>query len=176
MEWLRQPEGKRYFQIFKPIPVFLDNINPLPEWRNRLNVDDGDAWKWQEELATGEALYNQWREVFGLVSAFAENLPDEEDDVLSTKSMIYQNAYIPGVKIMSASGDTLYQIKMENAALIRFNCRQMWEQVAFAVLEGTADAEHKKVIEESLDKFKALFRQWVATFKRDEYEDEWGLF
>lgn len=56
-----------------------------------------------------------------------------------------------------------------------------WQEVfglvlAFAVLEGKADAECKKLIEASLDKCKALFRQWVATFKRDEYEDEWDLF
>lgn len=108
--------------------------------------------------------------------AFAENRPDEEDDLLSTRTVSYQNACVPGVKIMSASGDTPYQIKMENAALIRFNRRRMREQVAFAVLEDKADAEHKKMIEESLDKCKALFGQRVATFKRDEYEDEWGLF
>ena len=155
----------------------LSRLNPLPEWKDRLtDADNGEAWKWREELQIAEVLYNQWREVFGLVSAFAEALPEEEDDILSTKSMIYQNAYIVAPKIMSACGDTLYQIKMENAALIRFNCRQMWEQIAFAVLMGTADAEHKKVIEEALNKFKELFRQWVATFNRDDYEDEWGLF
>ena len=65
---------------------------------------------------------------------------------------------------------------MENAALIRFNCRQMWEQISFAVLIGTADAAHQKVIEEPLAKFKELFRQWVATFKPDDCEDDWGLF
>lgn len=79
-------------------------------------------------------------------------------------------------KIVSASGDTLYQIKMENAALIRFYCRQLWEQVGFAVLSGDADPEHKRVIAEALEKFKELFCQWVATFQEDEFEDEWGLF
>lgn len=152
-------------------------LNPLPEWDDGFkNIDKGEAWKWREELQIAEALYQQWREVFVLVSAFAEALPEEEDEVLSTKSMIYQNAYIVAPKIMSACGDTLYQIKMENAALIRFNCRQMWEQIAFAVLMGNADSEHKNVIEEALNRFKELFRNWVATFKPDEYEDEWGLF
>ncbi|HUC79268.1 MAG TPA: hypothetical protein VMR70_00065, partial [Flavisolibacter sp.] len=106
----------------------------------------------------------------------AENLPDEEDDFLSNRSMIYQNAYIIAPKIVSAAGDTLYQIKMENAALIRFNCRHMMEQIGVAVLMGKADEEHKEVIEDSLDKFKAHFRDWVSSFKPDEYEDEWGLF
>lgn len=155
----------------------LPSLNPLPEWEDRLrNVDKDEAWKWKEELQIAKALYNQWREVFGLVAAFVETLPEEEDESLSTKSLIYQNAYIIAPKIMSACGDTLYQIKMENAALIRFNCRQMWEQIAFAALTGTADTEHQLVIEEALNKFKELFRQWVATFKPDEYEDDWGLF
>lgn len=156
----------------------LDRLNPLPEWGDRLSKRNrGEEWKWREDLETAEAMYNNWRELFGLVMAFAEALPEEEDDeALSTKNMIYQNAYVVAPKIMSAAGDTLYQIKMENAALIRFNCRQMWEQIAFAVLMGKADEEHKGVIEEALEKFRGLFRQWVATFKRDEYEDEWGLF
>lgn len=155
----------------------LPHFQSLPEWNDRLTgFDKDEAWKWREELEIAERMYNQWREVFRLVSAFAEILPDEEDERLSTRSMIYQNAYIVAPKIMSACGDTLYQIKMENAALIRFNCRQMWEQVAFAVLEGVADREHKIVIEEAIDQFKASFRQWVATFKQDEFDDAWGLF
>jgi len=155
----------------------LPNLNPLPKWEDRFRtMDEGEEWKWKEELQIAEKMYNQWREVFGLVTAFTETLPEEEDERLSTKALIFENAYIVAPKIMSACGDTLYQIKMENAALIRFNCRQMWEQVAFAVLMGTADQEHKRLIEEALDRFKILFRLWVATFKEDEYEDEWGLF
>jgi len=155
----------------------LPNLNPLPKWENRFhNIDKDESWKWSEELRIAEAMYNQWREVFGLVMAFVETLPEEEDETLSTKSMIYQNAYIIAPKIMSACGDTLYQIKMENAAIIRFNCRQMWEQIAFAALTGVADKEHNVLIEEALNQFKEWFRHWVATFKKDEYEDEWGLF
>ena len=155
----------------------LSHLDPLPEWRDHFqNIDKGETWKWKEELEIAEALYRQWREVFNLVSAFAENLPDEEEERICTRSMIYENAYVVAPKIVSACGDTLYQIKMENAALIRFNCRQMWEQVAFAVLMEEADAEHKEVIEEALIKFKELFRRWANTFRRDEYEDEWGYF
>jgi hypothetical protein len=155
----------------------LPHFNSLPEWEPRLHkTDSGEAWKWQEELQIAEAMYNQWREVFALVMAFVETLPEEENDPVSTKNLIYQNAYIVAPKIVSACGDTLYQIKMENAALIRFNCRQMWEQIAFAALTGTADEEHKKVIEEALGTFRQLFRRWVGTFKKDEFEDDWGLF
>lgn len=155
----------------------LDELNHLPTWKEQFfRTPKAEAWKWKEELAIAEKLYNQWRELFGLVTAFAENLPPEEDELLSTKALIYQNAYVIAPKIVSASGDTLYQIKMENAALIRFNCRQMWEQIAFAAFTDIADPAHKEVIEAELDKFRELFSQWVATFRKDEYEDDWGLF
>lgn len=156
--------------------MFLDNLNFLPEWSDKQHHDKGEEWKYKHQLEIAKALYNQWREVFGLVVAFAENLPEEEDESLSAKSLIYQNAYIVAPKIRSAAGGTLYIIKMENAALIRFNCRQLMEQIGFAVLMGNADIRHKEVIEEALEKFRMLFRQWVDTFQKDEIEDEWGLF
>lgn len=153
------------------------NMNPLPEWKDRLsNFEGGEEWKWKEELTLAEALYKQWREVFTLVMAFAENLPEDENESLTHRSFIYENAYMVAPKIMSAAGDTLYQIKMENAALIRFNCRQMWEQIAVAVMMGQAEESHKQVIEESLERFKELFRKWVSSFRKDEIEDDWGLF
>ncbi len=155
----------------------LNKLNPLPKWNESKHItEDGEAWKWKEELLAAEAVYNKWRELFTLVMAFAENLPDNENEALSSRTMIYENAYVIAIKILSAAGDTLYMIKMENAAIIRFNCRQMWEQIAFAVLADEADESHKRVIEETLNEFKVLFKKWVATFRKDEVEDEWGLF
>ena len=176
---MKEPKRNNAWLVSNPCKINvmdLSHLNPLPEWKDRLtNEDEGEAWKWREELELAEATYNQWREVFGLVLAFAETLP-EENEILGTRRMIYQNAYIVAPKILSACDDTLYQIKMENAALIRFNCRQLWEQIALATLTGEADLEYKKPIEDALDEFKILFRNWVATFRQDNYEDEWGLF
>jgi hypothetical protein len=124
------------FPIVLQKTTWTSHLNPLPEWKDRLtNEDEGEAWKWREELKLAEAAYNQWREVFGLILAFAETLPEEDDEMIGTRSMIYQNAYIVAPKIISASSDTLYQIKMENTALIRFNCRQLWEQIALLLYQ-----------------------------------------
>ena len=92
-----------------------------------------------------------------------------------TRRLIFENLMIVAPKILSAV-DTLYVIQMENAAIIRTNCRQLMEQVSFAALSGIADEEHHQVIEEAMNEFRVLFRQWVATFQPDEFEDEWGLF
>ena len=153
----------------------------LPDWENfRISkIEDGEEWKWKIHLDAARSLYEQWREVFQLVMAFSDTLPeakDEEEMVLSTKQLIFENAFIIAPKIMSASRDTLYEIKMENAALIRFNCRQMMDQIGYAVLIANADQAHKLVIEEALNEFKLRFRHWVSLFEKDEFEDEWGLF
>jgi hypothetical protein len=33
-----------------------------------------------------------------------------------------------------------------------------------------------QIIRDEIDKFRELFKQWVASFEKDEYEDDWGLF
>ncbi len=160
----------------------LEQLNFLPEWdenrfSKRMNLH-GEAWKNAPGILAARDLYKQWRELFGLVIAFAENLADDNDGShqSSTKSLIYQNAMIVAPKIIGAVSVDSFTLKMENASLIRSNCRQMMEQINFAVLMGWADEAYKQVIEESLDQFKNLFKIWVATFEKDLFEDEWGLF
>ena len=160
----------------------LEQLNFLPEWdenrfSKRMNLH-GEAWKNAPGILAARNLYKQWRELFGLVIAFAENLADDNDGShqSSTKSLIYQNAMIVAPKIIGAVSVDSFTLKMENASLIRSNCRQMMEQINFAVLMGWADEAYKQVIEESLDQFKNLFKIWVATFEKDLFEDEWGLF
>ena len=163
----------------------LNKLNILPKWEDeRFRLDDeGEEWKTVPERAAAKELYIQWRELFGLVIAVAENLSEDEEDEGDdekygevTKRLIYENAMMVAPKILSATGCGLYVLQMENAAIIRTNCRQLMEQVGFAVIMGTIDPEHKVVIEGAMNKFRDLFKTWVATFMKDEFEDEWGLF
>ena len=162
----------------------LDKLNFLPDWdEEKFHFNyEGEKWKTAPQRAAAKAMYLKWREVFGLVIAFAENLCDEPDEdgheshSQTTSRFIYENAMMVAPKIMGAVGSSMYILQMENAAIIRSNCRQMMEQVGFAVLIDMADESHKKVIEESLKEFQKFFREWVATFQKDDFEDEWGLF
>ena len=160
--------------------MITQKLHILPEWEvfRDYNTEEGEEWKWKPRLEAARSLYEQWREVFQLVCAFTDTLPEtrEGHHVPDTRDLIFQNAFIIAPKIRSAAGDTLYEIKMENAALIRFNCRQMMEQVSAAVLLYQAEEKHKAVIEEAMEEFKMRFRYWVSFFEKDEYEDEWGLY
>lgn len=163
----------------------LDDLNFLPEW-NEEDYDnednEGEEWKKREERQAAKALYLKWRDTFSLIYAFADNLtPDpkgveKETHEQVTKSFIMENAMIIGPKLRGAMAVDLYILKMENAAIVRTNARQLMEQVSFSVLSGFAGEEYKNVIEESMDEFRILFKEWVSTFKKDDIEDDWGLF
>ncbi len=38
------------------------------------------------------------------------------------------------------------------------------------------EEEHRQIIRDEIDKFRELFKQWVASFEKDDCEDKWGLF
>lgn len=160
--------------------MFLDKQFILPDWKERYN--DGEEADNTATREAGRALYEQWREVYRLVMTFAAVLAEDPESNTPateeqwTKRLIHENAMIVAPKIISASHCSLYVLQMENAALIRFNCRQLLEQVSYAALTGQADEAYVDVIEEAMEGFRLLFRKWIATFQEDEYEDEWGLF
>ena len=161
----------------------LDDLNYLPPWNeNDFDDEEGEAWKKKEARQAAKALYLKWREVFGLVLAFTENLADDPEENKpethehSTQRLIYENAMIIAPKIRSASMVDMYILQMENASIIRTNARQLMEQVSFAVLMGFAEESYKEVIEDAMNEFRLLFKDWIATFQKDEFDDEWGLF
>jgi hypothetical protein len=161
----------------------LNKLNLLPEWNdekmNRFKTEEGDEWKTKPAMEIGKALYNQWREIFGLVYAFTDSLIEEESEKshpASTKNLIFQNLMIVAPKLLSAIRVNDYVLKMENAAIIRHNCKEMMVQISFSAMMGNADEQYKEVIESAMDNFRELFKQWIMTFEKDDFNDEWGLF
>ena len=161
----------------------LDDLNYLPPWEDDdFEDEEGEEWKKKEARLAAKALYLKWREVLGLIVAFAENLCSdseenkEETHEQITKRMIYENAMIIGPKLKGAMGVDMYILQMENASIIRTNAKQLMEQVNFTVLMGFAEESYKEVIADAMNEFRLLFKDWIATFQKDEFEDEWGLF
>lgn len=163
----------------------LDDLNFLPEW-NDDNFDDededGEGWKKREGREAAKALYLKWRDTFGLIYAFTEILTSDSEEPPAdtyehfTKTMILENAMIIGPKLRGAMAVDLYILKMENAAIVRSNARQLSEQLQFADLSDYTEEDYVSVIEDSMDEFRELFKEWVMTFKKDDVEDDWGLF
>lgn len=65
---------------------------------------------------------------------------------------------------------------MENASIIRKNAQAIQSSMLLFMSEGVIEEEYGEIIRKEIDVFKELFQQWVSTFEKDEFVDDWGLF
>ena len=159
----------------------FSDMHSLPAWNDHKMLKrryEGEEWKVKPQMEAAEKLYNKWREIFMLVESYCETLQDSKDydHAEKNKELIWQNLFIVAPKIIGAVGADLYTLKMENASIVRNNCREMMEQIRFTALVGAGEEKYTEAIQHEMDIFRALFKTWVNTFEKDEYEDEWGLF
>lgn len=162
-----------------------DDLNDLPQWDDHEFSDeheDGEGWKTNATKAACKLMYLQWGTVMTVLKAAFDSLNEPTDEDITTKEMmedhvgmIMNDAYEVAVKIKSSEVG-LYTIRMENAAIIRKNAQFIKISTNSFMLEGMMDPQHRQIIRDEIDHFKELFKSWVNTFEKDEFEDEWGLF
>ena len=163
----------------------IDDLNELPDWDDDEFSDDdeGEGWKPNPTRDVCKAMYQQWNTVMMVLKAAFDSLkePNEEDNMLSKEMLEDHIAMLTGdsfeVAIKIKSSETgLYIIRMENAAIIRKNAQYIYISTNGFMLDGLMEPQHQQIIRDEIDRFRELFKIWVSTFKKDEYEDEWGLF
>ena len=164
-----------------------DYLNDLPEWDDHEfdgdEDDDGEGWKPNPTRDACKATYQQWGTVMTVLKAAFDSLkePADEEDMLGKEmvedhvAMVMGDAYEVAVKIKSSEAG-LYIIRMENACIIRKNAQFIKISTNSFMLDGMMEDQHREIIRDEIDKFRQLFKAWVVTFKKDEFEDEWGLF
>lgn len=161
----------------------LDNLGGLPEWNDFRSGrgQDGDEWKTRLKRDRARLLYNQWLVVMELLEAFCNTIPTQRDEleqsfVEQVKHQMVGDAMKIGIKIHSAETADLYVARMENASIIREAANFVYISLYhFRDLKGVDDS-YLEVIRLEICGFRDLFCDWVASFERDEYEDEWGLY
>ncbi len=90
---------------------------------------------------------------------------------------IRENATIIPAKIAGAEGGDLYDIRMENAAIIRKCAREIYVNCMGLKINGFKDLDYLQLLRNEIDEFKPLFAEWVKTFDKWNYIiDRWGLF
>ena len=163
----------------------FDHLSDLPEWDDdefKDEDDEGEGWKPNPTKDACKKLYQQWQQVMIVLNGAFDSMNIEEkeggfpsDYWEDHKGMILGDAYQVAVKIKSSEAG-LYTIRMENASIIRKNAQFIKSSMLTMMSEGVIEEEYGKIIRNEIDKFRELFKAWVATFQKDEYEDEWGLF
>ena len=88
-----------------------------------------------------------------------------------------EDAALLTVKVSGAEAGDLYDIRMENAAIIRKAARDLSTHCTTLELYGFTETQYLILIREALEAYKFLFREWVQGFDPWNYIlDDWGLF
>lgn len=90
---------------------------------------------------------------------------------------LLENSSIICAKIAGAYGAQLYDIKMQNASVIRKAAMEIITDARGLQINGYKETEYLDVLREEVDAFRVLFAEWIKTFDKQDYIiDRWGLF
>lgn len=163
-----------------------DKFSDLPEWEDDEFSDEdeeGEEWKPNPTRDACKALYQQWQQVMIVLNGALDTMNVEEKDGgfqadywEDHKGMLLGDAFQVAVKIKSSEAGNMYMLRMENAGIIRKNAQFIKSAMLTMMSEEVIEKAHGRVIREEIDKFRILFKTWVSTFQKDEFEDEWGLY
>ena len=163
-----------------------DKFSDLPEWEDdEFNDEDeeGEEWKPNPTRDACKALYQQWQQVMIVLNGALDSMKiEEKEDGFPAeywedhKGMLLGDAFQVAVKIKSSEAGNMYMLRMENAGIIRKNAQFIKSAMLTMMSEEVIEKAHGRVIREEIDKFRFLFKTWVSTFQKDEFEDEWGLY
>ena len=90
---------------------------------------------------------------------------------------LMENSMIIPAKIVGAEAVEIYDLKMENAAIIRRAAREIITDARGIQMHGFKETEYLDLLRKEIEEFRILFAEWVKTFDPWDYIiDRWGLF
>ena len=121
-------------------------------------------------------IYLKGKEVLEVVYQITELISDD-DHLRFIKDFIIEDALQLTSKVVSAEGGDLYDLRMENAAMIRNAAQDLIIQSHSLELFGFEYIEYYSLVRDLVEEYRLLFLDWVAGFDKWNYMvDRWGLF
>lgn len=143
------------------------------------DYDDGSFEDYQkrQENVMKMPLFLKGEEILEVVRQLIDLIPEEDELLNSLKGILLEDAFILTSKILSAEAVEIYDLKMENATLIRKAARDLMVQNHTLKEFGFEHTEYFQIVRNLLEEYRLLFIDWVATFDINNYIiDRWGLF
>jgi hypothetical protein len=122
-------------------------------------------------------IYRKGKEILDMVSRITALITENDEYLMDVKACMLSDAAQLTVKIAGAEAAGLYDLKMENAAIIRKAARDLMVQQHSLDMFGFEYVEYYKIVRELIEEYRLLFIAWVAGFDKWDYIiDRWGLF
>ncbi len=124
-------------------------------------------------------LYQKAEQIYKITRGLVEIVPTDNEFLQETTvRFMLENAMKIPAKIAGAQAVELYDLKMENATIIRKAARELYVQAgSLRFEEAISDQDYIHLLRKEIDEFRLLFIDWVAGFDIWNYiKDNWGLF
>ena len=122
-------------------------------------------------------IYKKGKEIFDVVLRISELIPEDAEELQHIKQIMIADAAQLTVKVAGAEGGSLYDIKMEAAAIIRNAANNLMVQNHSLSMFGFEDVAYFQIVRDLIEEYRLLFIDWVAGFDKWDYViDRWGLF
>ncbi|WP_289658653.1 hypothetical protein [Flavobacterium panacagri] len=124
-------------------------------------------------------IFQKAEQILKLTEGLVHIIPAENEFLQETTvRFMLENAMIIPAKIAGAEAGDLYDLRMENAAIIRKAARELYVQAGSLRYEdGITDTDYIYLLRNTIEEFRFLFIDWVAGFDVWNYiKDSWGLF
>jgi hypothetical protein len=133
----------------------------------------------EDDIARPESLpiYRKGKEILDMVSKITALIPENDEYLMDIKACMLCDAALLTVKVAGAEAAELYDLKMENAAIIRKAARDLMVQQHSLDMFGFEYVEYYQIVRDLIEEYRLLFIDWVAGFDKWDYIiDRWGLF
>ena len=122
-------------------------------------------------------IYLKGKEILDVVFKITALIPDNDEYLNEVKACMLNDAALLTVKVAGAEAAGLYDLKMENAAIIRKAARDLIVQQHSLDMFGFEYVEYYQIVRDLIEEYRLLFIDWVAGFDKWDYIiDRWGLF
>ena len=119
-------------------------------------------------------IFRKGREIFDMVHKITALIPENDEQLNEIKSWMLSDAALLTVKVAGAEAAGLYDLKMENAAIIRKAARDLIVQQHSLDMFGFEYVEYYKIVRDLIEEYRLLFIAWVAGFDKWDYIiDRW---
>lgn len=124
-----------------------------------------------------KAIYQKSEEIFKMVKTITNLIPEENEHLRVVKFQLLEDAMVIQAKLRVAFAVKLYDIKMENAAIIRKAARDLMVSYHSLKMFDFEDVKYYKLVRDLIEEFRLLFIEWVSDFNQKHFvTDTWGLF
>lgn len=130
-----------------------------------------------EMLPENLPIYKKGQEIFNVVKEITDLIPKDNDILQDIKGQMLSDAAMLTVKVAGAEGGDLYDIRMQNAVIIRKAANDLMVQNHSLKAFGFEYVDYFTIVRNLIEEYRLLFIDWVEGFDKWNYIiDRWGLF